>query len=180
MRRPGTRATYDRLLARIRARVPGVALRTTVIVGFPGESEEDFREMLDLLEEMRFDRVGAFTYSEEEGTVAATLPDPVPEALRRERLEEVMDLQRTIAFEANLEQVGRVDRLLVDRRLEGGERDPEFAAEGRTRGQAIDVDGVTHLVHAAPGAADRMVPGTLLDVEIVDALEYDLVARVLP
>jgi ribosomal protein S12 methylthiotransferase len=172
MRRPERRATIRERVARLRDAVPDLTLRTTVIVGFPGESDDDFRALLDLLEEIRFDRVGAFTYSLEEGTRAAELPDQIPESLKRERLDELMDVQRSISFERNLEQVGSVRALLVDRVLEPGE-DPEFAAVGRTEGQAPDVDGCTQLL---PGA--ELEAGELVRVEIVDALEYDLIGKV--
>jgi ribosomal protein S12 methylthiotransferase len=172
MRRPERRAVIRERVAWLRNAIPDLTLRTTVIVGFPGETENDFRELLGLLDEIRFDRVGAFTYSLEEGTRAADLPDQLPESLKRERMDELMDLQRSISFERNLEQVGRVRTVLVDRMLSEDE-DPEFAALGRTEGQAVDVDGATQLLpHGA------LEPGALLRVEIVDALEYDLIGKV--
>jgi len=154
-------------------------LRTTVIVGFPGETDVDYRELLDLLEELRFDRVGGFTYSEEEGTRASVLPDQVPQSLRMDRLEELMDVQRSISLDKNLDLVGGVRQVLVDRYLEDDEVDPEFFAVGRTEGQALDVDGVTHLVDMGERAdTQAFPPGSLVDVEIVDAAEYDLIGRV--
>jgi ribosomal protein S12 methylthiotransferase len=172
MRRPERRATIRERVAWLRDAIPGLTLRTTVIVGFPGETDEDFRDLLDLLEEVRFDRVGAFTYSVEEGTRAADLPDHVPDSLKRERLEELMDLQRAISFDRNLDQVGQVHTLLVDHMLDDDE-DPEYAAVGRTEGQALDVDGSTQLV-----AHPALQPGAMVQVEIVDALEFDLLGRV--
>ncbi len=141
-----------------------------MIVGFPGEAEEDFAEMLDLLEEVRFDRVGAFAYSVEEGTRAATMPSHVPADVAQDRLEELLEVQRGISFEKNLALVGAAATLLVDERVEG---DPELAAVGRTAAQALDVDGVTHL--RAPADVE---PGTMVDVHVVDALDYDLIAEV--
>ena len=173
MRRPERRATIRERVAWLRDAVPDLTLRTTVIVGFPGETDDDFAELLDLVEEMAFDRVGAFAYSPEEGTRAATMAHPVPASLAKERLEELMDVQRGIAFERNLDQVGRVRTVLVDRLVDD---DPEHGAQGRTEGQAPDVDGVTHLVHDE--ALDGVEPGDMVEVEIVDALEYDLVGRV--
>jgi ribosomal protein S12 methylthiotransferase len=178
MRRPERRDTIRQRVAWLRDAIPGLVLRTTVIVGFPGETDEDVRELVDLLEELRFDRVGGFAYSEEEGTRAATLPDQVPPSLRMERLEEVMDVQRSIAFDRNLDLVGSVQRVLVDRRLGEDEADPEFFAVGRTEGQAPDVDGVTHLVEKGRRAYDRAVPGSFVDVEIVGVAEYDLIGEV--
>ena len=177
MRRPERQDVIRERVAWLRDAIPDLTLRTTVIVGFPGETDDDFRDMLDLLEEVRFDRVGAFTYSVEDGTPAADMPDRVPESLMRERLEEVMDLQRMISAERNAELVGRRIQALVDEVVE----DPGplgEAAEGkpvgvaRTVGQAIDVDGVTHL-YPDPG----LTPGDFVTVEIVDALEYDLIGR---
>ncbi len=172
MRRPERRATIRERVAWLREAIPDLTLRTTVIVGFPGETDDDFRELVDLLEEIRFDRVGAFTYSLEDGTRAAELPGQLSESLKRERLDELMDVQRSISFDRNLDQIGRVRTVLVDRMLDEGE-DPEFAATGRTEGQAVDVDGSTQILpHPA------IEPGAMLRVEIVDALEYDLIGKV--
>jgi ribosomal protein S12 methylthiotransferase len=178
MRRPERRDTIRQRVAWLRDAIPGLVLRTTVILGFPGETDEDVRELVDLLEELRFDRVGGFAYSEEEGTRAAGLPDQVPPSLRMERLEEVMDVQRSIAFDKNLDLEGSVRRVLVDRRLGESEPDPEFFAVGRTEGQAFDVDGVTHLVDTGRRAGARAAPGSFVDVEIVDVAEYDLIGEV--
>ncbi|HSG47629.1 MAG TPA: radical SAM protein, partial [Longimicrobiales bacterium] len=172
MRRPERRDTILERVGWLREAVPGLTLRTTVIVGFPGETDQDFQELLDLLEEVRFERVGAFTYSVEEGTAAADMPDQLPESLKRERMEELMDLQRGISLERNLEQVGTVRSVLVDRLLDEDE-DPDFGAVARTASQAVDVDGVTNLVR---GPAVRA--GEMVQVEIVDAMEYDLLGKV--
>ena len=150
--------------------MPDLTLRTTVIVGFPGETDDDFRALLDLLDEVGFDRVGAFTYSLEEGTRAATLPDQVPEPLARDRLEELMEAQRIISFEKNGATVGRTLEALVDETVAD---DGEYVAVARTRAQALDIDGVTHL--RGPVDVD---PGSIVEVHIVDALDYDLVAEV--
>jgi ribosomal protein S12 methylthiotransferase len=157
----------------LREAIPELVLRTTVIVGFPGETEEEFEEMLDLLREIRFERVGAFAYSIEEGTPAATMDGHIDEDEKRARLERVMDLQREIASEKNEELIGRRELLLVDRILDD---DPDFAAEGRVRSQAVDVDGITRLL---PSVGGEFVPGTFVEVEIVDSEEYDLMAKVI-
>jgi ribosomal protein S12 methylthiotransferase len=182
MRRPERRATILERTARLREAIPELVLRTTVIVGFPGESEAEFQEMLDLLGEVRFERVGAFPYSLEEGTPAAEMEGHLSEAEKRDRLEALMELQREVSFEKNEALVGRRELVLVDRLVE---EDPEEMAEGRTRGQALDVDGITRIVgDGGSGGADRpggalapIRPGALIEVEIVDALEYDLIAR---
>ncbi len=178
MRRPERQAVIRERVAWIREAVPDVTLRTTVIVGFPGESEKDFDGMLDLLEELRFDRVGGFTYSVEDGTPAAVLPDQIPDSLKRERLERLMDLQRMISAERNEALIGQRFRALVDEVSDdpgplGADAAGRPVGVARTVGQAIEVDGVTH-VHPFDGLA----PGQFVTVEIEDAEEYDLIARV--
>jgi ribosomal protein S12 methylthiotransferase len=168
MRRPERQATIRERVRWLREAVPGLTLRTTVIVGFPGETEEDFQALLDLLEELRLDRVGAFTYSKEEGTRAADMDGHLSEDEKRDRLETLMDLQREISYESNLAQVGARTTALIDRVVED---DPEFGFQARTVGQALDVDGVTHLY-----PADEVAPGDLVEVEILDAMDYDLIA----
>jgi len=172
MRRPERQASIRERVGWLREAIPHLTLRTTVIVGFPGETEDDFQGMLDFLEEVRFQRVGAFPYSLEEGTPAAEMGEQIPEEVKRERMEALTELTRSLSFEANEEWVGSRVPLLVDRVLEEGE--PEFAAVGRTPAQAVDVDGVTNL---APDS--RIRPGAMLEVTIVDALDYDLVGEVI-
>ena len=169
MRRPERQATIRERVGRLRSTIPRLVLRTTVIVGFPGETEEEFEEMLGLIEEIRFERVGAFAYSLEEGTPAAGMPRHLPEEEKRERLERLLELQRTISFESNEALVGRRETLLVDRRTPG---EGEWTLEGRTRAQAVEVDGLTRV--SGESTADS---GDFVEVEIVDALDYDLIAR---
>ncbi len=173
MRRPERRKTIRERVGWLREAIPDLTLRTTVIVGFPGETDDDFREMLDLLEELRFERVGAFGYSVEEGTRAAEMHGRLPEDVVQERLEEVMEVQRAISAERNEELLGRSMEILVDHVLD---EDPDFGAVGRTRGQAIDVDGVTHLRLGAAASAPR--PGDFVRATIVEALDYDLVGEI--
>src|SRR5262245_7744995 len=133
MRRPERQRTIREKVSRIRAVVPDVAIRTTCIVGFPGETDEDFATLLAFLEEMQFDRVGAFTYSAQEGTRAAELKDDVPETVKRERLERLNELQRLITAERYERRLGRVVRALVD-------RVDDDAVQARTVLQADDLD----------------------------------------
>lgn len=170
MRRPERADTIRERVGWLREAIPNLTLRTTVIVGFPGETDDDFDRMMDLLEELRFDRVGVFPYSVEEGTLAAEMDGQVPENVKSERLEALMDAQREISFELNLSQIGTRTTALVDREVEG---DPDFAFQARTPSQALDVDGVTQL-YPTSGVA----PGDFVEVEIVDALDYDLIAHV--
>ncbi|MDT8369783.1 MAG: 30S ribosomal protein S12 methylthiotransferase RimO [Longimicrobiales bacterium] len=172
MRRPERRATIRERVAWLRDAIPDLTLRTTVIVGFPGETDEDFDALVDLIEEVRFDRVGAFTWSPEEGTRAVDLPDRVPDSLARERLEQLMDLQRGISAELNEDRIGEVTTAIVDE-LFDEEDEHGFVGVAHAESQAIDVDGVTHLVRGA-----EVEPGALARVEIVDAEEHDLIGRV--
>lgn len=169
MRRPERRASVRERVRRLREEVEDLTLRTTVIVGFPGETDEDVRVMLDFLEEIRFDRLGAFAYSIEEGTPAAAMPGQVPDEVKAERLEMVMERQREISRESNRAWVGRRAEVLVDSLTAG---DNGHDAVGRTGGQAPEVDGVTYLTGAA-----SVRPGDIVEVEIVDSDEYDLTGR---
>ena len=169
MRRPGNRAAYDKLLARIRGRVPGVTLRTTFIVGFPGETETDFAELEAFVEETKFDHVGVFTYSHEEGTRAFALTDDVPARVKRKRRDGLMTRQRRIVAAAQASRTGSEIGVMID----GPSPEHELVLQGRTEGQAPDIDAVVYLTDCDP--ADYR-PGDLIRARIVDSREYDLVA----
>ena len=167
MRRPERRERQREKIRQIRDAVPGVAIRTTVIVGFPGETESDFQELCDFLEENRLERVAVFTFSRQEGTRAYELADDVPEDVKRERQERVMELQRMITAERYETLVGQTHRAIVDRSGTPGER-----AQARLEIQADDIDGVTWL-----DGADALAPGTIVHVHadaVVD--DYDFAA----
>ena len=170
MKRPGTRKSYVRLLENIRARIPNVALRTTFIVGFPGETAEDFAELEGFIEEIGFDHVGVFTYSHEEGTSAHELKDDVPAATKKKRQERLMARQRAIVTKRQQARLGERARLVVD----GQSPEHELVLQGRLSGQAPEIDPVVYLTDCDPSAIAR---GAFIDVEIVGAQEYDLVAR---
>lgn len=170
MKRPGTRASYVRLLDNIRARIPAVALRTTFIVGFPGETADDFAELERFISEIGFDHVGVFTYSHEEGTSAHDLVDDVPAATKRKRQDRLMARQRDIVAARQQQRLGERARLVVD----GPSAEHELVLQGRLPGQAPDIDPVVYLTECDPSA---LPAGTFLDVEIVGAEDYDLVAR---
>ena len=170
MKRPGTRESYERLLGRIREQVPGIALRTTFIVGFPGETAEDFDELMNFVEAIGFDHVGAFTYSHEEGTTAFGLEDDVAPAEKEERQATLMARQRGIVEERQSRRLGERTRVLID----GPSPDHELVVRGRLQGQAPDIDSQVYLTDCDPSSVD---PGDFLDVEIVGAQGYDLVAR---
>jgi ribosomal protein S12 methylthiotransferase len=170
MKRPGTRSAYDQLLRRIRDGVPGVTLRTTFIVGFPGETEQDFDELCDFVRAIRFDHVGVFTYSHEEGTTAYGLSDDVPVKEKRSRQNRLMRLQKGIVRESQRARVGRRVRLLID----GSAPDHDLVIRARLAGQAPEIDPVVYLTECDPAA---LTPGMFVEAEIVGAHEYDLIAR---
>jgi len=169
MRRGGSGAGHLRLLDRFRAAMPQAALRTTLIVGFPGESEEEFAALLEFVRVARFDHLGVFTYSHEEGTSAFALADDVPEETKHERRERLMALQQSIVVEKLEDRVGEV----VDVLVEGEHPETELLLVGRMATQAPDVDGQ---VLINEGVADV---GRLVRVEITEVAGYDLVGRVL-
>ena len=158
------------LIERIRAVIPSVILRTTFIVGFPGEDEEAFERLLSFTEEVEFDRLGAFTYSKEEGTPASGMDGQVPERVKRRRYRELMKIQKGIARKKNKDLVGSVQRVLV----EGMSDESPYILQARTEGQAPDVDGVTYIT-----GGDAMA-GQMVLARIVDAGDYDLVGEILP
>ena len=163
MRRPERQRTVRSRVAAIRATVPDVAIRTTCIVGFPGETAEDYETLLEFLEELQFDRVGAFTYSAQEGTRAAEMEDDVPELLKRERLERLNETQRLVTSERYEQRLGRTVRAIVDRVDDDG-------VQARVLWQADDIDGVTRLT-----GAKKVAPGSFVDVqldEVVDDVDF--------
>ena len=169
MRRPERQATIRTKVAWLREAVPGMTIRTTALVGFPSETDAEFRELLEFVDEMQFDRLGAFAYSAQEGTRAAQLSDDVPESVKQERLEELTELQRAVSAVRLAGLVGQEVEALVD---EPAAPDDPGAFIARTAFQADDVDGCTYL--RSPGV-ER--PGDFVRARVVDALDYDLVAE---
>lgn len=168
MRRGTTKEKTDRLLKLIKQKVPGIALRTTLIVGYPGETEEDFNVLLDWVKEMRFERLGVFTYSHEENTHAYTLEDDVPEEEKQRRAELVMEVQQQISLEKNEALVGKQLRVLIDR-MEGENY------VGRTEFDSVEVDN--EVLISADEAYLRI--GDFAEVEITAAEHFDLHAKVI-
>ncbi len=172
MKRGGDRASLERLVARVRKRVPGIAVRTTFITGYPGETEEDFEELLAFIRNVEFDRVGVFTYSDEEGTPAFDLPgkvDPKVAARRRTRL---MKEQSRISLKKNRARVGSTVRVL----FEGPSKETDLLWQGRTETQAPDIDGCV-LINDAPEGL-KPEPGDFVNVRITEAQQYDLVGEI--
>jgi ribosomal protein S12 methylthiotransferase len=170
MKRPGTRASYQRLLENIRSRIPNVALRTTFIVGFPGETAEDFAELESFMGEVAFDHVGVFTYSHEEGTAAFDLKDDVPAATKKRRQERLMSRQRDIVTRRQQGRLGERTRLVVV----GRSPEHELVLQGRLQGQAPEIDPVVYLTDCDPSEISQ---GSFIDIEIVGSQDYDLVGR---
>lgn len=168
MRRPERQRTIREKVARFREAVPGVAIRTTCIVGFPGETEDDFTQLMEFLREIEFERVGVFTYSPQEGTRGAEMTDDVPEDVKRHRLEAVQELQRHITVERYESRIGSVVTALVTEAA-----GPDGIAIARLPWQADDIDGVTRV------ATDALA-GSLIEVEVTEVVDdYDFEARAL-
>jgi ribosomal protein S12 methylthiotransferase len=173
MRRGGTRLSLERLIRRVRERVPGIAIRTTFITGFPGETEEDFEELLTFIRNVQFDRVGVFTYSDEEGTPAFDLPDKVDARTANRRRARLMKEQARISRRRNQEHVGSVVRVL----FEGESAETDLLWQGRMETQAADIDGSV-LINDAPENFEPL-PGKFVNVLITEAHDYDLVGRII-
>jgi ribosomal protein S12 methylthiotransferase len=167
MRRGITKQKTIDIVNQIRDKVPGIAMRTTLITGYPGETEEDFEEMLNWVEDTRFDRLGCFTYSHEEKTHAHDLIDDVPEEVKQERVDAVMELQQGISFDINQEKIGRTFKVLVDR------KEGDFFI-GRTEYDSPEVDNEV-LIEAANAYVS---PGSFVQVKIDRAEDFDLYGQI--
>lgn len=168
MNRPGDRESLTAIIRRIREKVPGITLRTTVMTGFPGESEEDFEELCTFIQDMQFERLGCFAFSPEEGTPAADLPDQIPDKVKQHRRDIVMEEQSRIADQHNTAQIGRTLTVMV-------ESYDKYAAcwFGRSEGDAPDIDGKVFFM-AQPG---QVRPGDLVSVRITDTMDWDLIGE---
>ena len=169
MRRGITRRGTEELLAKIRGSIPDIALRTTLIVGYPTETDADFRELLEFIKAAQFDRLGVFTYSREDGTAAFDLGDPIPQDEKEARRAAVMDLQREISLERNEGRIGKRTRAVVEKVEEG-------AYVGRTEWDAPEIDNE---IFITPLPGRRLGVGDFVDVQISDAAEFDLYGDVL-
>lgn len=168
MRRQITRSETEELLQNIREQVPGIAIRTTMLIGFPGETNEDFEELVSFVKEQRFDRLGVFAYSHEEDTAAHDFEDDVSEEVKTERMNRLMEVQREISMEKNRQRIGQPMKVLIDRK----EGDYFY---GRSEFDSPEVDNEILI------PAESFVRiGDFVDVEIYDALEYDLFGKPIP
>jgi ribosomal protein S12 methylthiotransferase len=169
MKRGGTRESLERLLARVREKVPGIAIRTTFITGFPGETEEDFEELMTFVKNCRFDNLGVFTYSDEEGTPAFDLPNKVDPKIAKQRRNRLMKEQAKISKQLNRSKVGNTYPVI----FEGLSQESDLLFQGRFEGQAQEIDGHV-LINDIPDEFEPQI-GAVYNVRITEAYEYDLV-----
>ena len=168
MNRHGGKALILETIKRLRERVPGIVLRTTAMVGFPGETDEDFTELCEFVKETRFERFGAFTFSPEEGTAAAEMTDQIDEQVKQDRYDILMQTQLTVSEEKNAENIGKTFTVLCD----GYDRIAEIYY-GRSYADAPDVDGKVYFK-----SENKVNPGEFVSVHVTDALDYDLIGEV--
>lgn len=166
MRRGITRRATEELMMQIKEAVPGITLRTTLITGYPTESEKEFNELEQFIETMQFDRLGVFTYSIEDGTTAEPLGDPIPQEEKIRRQARLMEIQQDISYEKNQQKIGSTQRVLIERREDG-------KYFGRTEADAPEVDN-----EVIVDSESQLELGTFAQVEITDAFEFDLVGHV--
>jgi ribosomal protein S12 methylthiotransferase len=166
MNRGVTRRAMESALMKLRRAIPGIQVRTTIIVGFPQETDEEFRDLMDTLRDWRFERLGAFIFSDEEGARAHQLPGHLPDAVKRERRDAVLEQQSEISADILKGFVGKKIRVLVE------EKDAAGVYVGRSEGDAPEVDGQV-FVHSS----EKLPIGEFVDAEITESLEYDLVGR---
>ena len=170
MRRGKSGSAVRQAVAKLRERIPGITLRTSLIVGFPGETDEDFREMLDFVEESEFERLGVFKYSFEEGTAAAGMPDQVAEEVKEARWQELMEFQAEISRKKNQALIGVTQRVIIDSLAsESG------LPQGRTQGHAPEVDGVVYVA----GDPQGIRAGDFVEAKITEASDYDLTGEII-
>src|SRR5881394_523026 len=172
MKRGGNRESLERLIERVRDRVPGIAVRTTFITGFPGETDEDFNELLTFVRNVEFDRVGVFTYSDEDGTPAFELPDKVDPKIAKRRRNRLMKEQSKISKRKHRAVVGKTVRVM----FEGESNESELLWQGRMETQAPDIDGCV-LINDVPEGFNPKV-GEMVNVLLTEALDYDMLGRV--
>jgi ribosomal protein S12 methylthiotransferase len=170
MNRRSSEAEIRGLITRLRDEIPGIVLRTSLIVGFPGETDEEFKKLLGFVEETQFDRLGVFCYSREDGTPAAEMADQVSERIKRERYKKLMRAQARVSFKRNRRLIGTVEQAII----EGYSEETELLLKGRTSRQAPDIDGQVYIT-----AGDAKV-GDIVNLRITDSSDYDLIGEIVP
>ncbi len=175
MGRRTTRSEIEERIDYIRNQIPGICIRTTLIAGFPGETEEDHAETVDFVERMKFDRLGCFTYSREENTVAASLPDQIDESVKEDRRNEIMELQQEIAFEAAANRIGQKVSAVIEGRITDEEDDEDngYTYVARTYMDAPDVDGYLFIMNVPY----ELLSGQFVEVSITGSNDYDLIGE---
>ena len=169
MGRRTSRRQIQEMIGRLRREIPDIAIRTTLITGFPGETEEQHRELLEFTDQMEFDRLGVFTYSPEEGTPAASMPDQIPDEVKEKRRSELMELQQEIAFDLAEDMIGREITVMIEGRVAD-----ENAYVGRTYRDAPGVDGLIFI-----NTGEALMSGDFARVKVTGALEYDLIGELI-
>src|SRR5688572_8202681 len=172
MKRGGTRESLERLISRVREKVPGIAIRTTFITGFPGETEEDFEELMTFVRNCRFDNVGVFTYSDEEGTPAYDLGTKVDPKIAKQRRSRLMKEQARISKQLNYAKIGKTFPVM----FEGVSQESDLLFRGRLEGQTQEIDGYI-LINDIPEDIEPEI-GAIYDVKITEAHEYDLIGAI--
>jgi ribosomal protein S12 methylthiotransferase len=168
MRRGTTREKTEELLHTIRDKVPGIAIRTTMIAGHPGETEEDFLEMMTFIEKSRFERLGIFNYSHEENTHSHSMKDDVPPEVKQQRSDAIMELQQNISLEINQQRIGKVLKVIIDRK-EGGNFIGRSEYDSPEVDNEVIIDSKDHYLRT----------GDFVNVKVTDATEFDLTAKVI-
>jgi ribosomal protein S12 methylthiotransferase len=168
MNRRTTKEHIITVINKLRKKIPDIAIRTTLITGFPGETDEQFTELYDFVKEIEFDKLGVFTYSREEDTPAAKLPKQIPEDIKENRRDKIMLLQRDISLKKNMDKIGRVYDILIEEKIEN-----ENVYVGRTEFDAPEIDGVVYI-----NSHLNINIGEFIRAKIIDALEYDLIGEV--
>lgn len=170
MSRKTTRVSQEEILGKLRSRIDRLVMRTTMITGFPGETDDDFAQLADFTEQQKFEHLGVFTYSVEEDTPAAKLPNRVPAEIAQQRHDTIMAIQQQIAFEWNESRIGSVEDVIIDSPLPG----QDGVWIGRTRGEAPDIDGIVYVSGVNPEQGIGV--GSMVRCEVVAADGYDLIA----
>ena len=168
MKRRGSEQQIRDLIEKLRHEIPSIALRTSLIVGFPGETVDDFTSLMQFVEHVRFDRLGVFCYSREEGTPAATMPEQVSERIKRERYRKLMRAQARLSFRRNRELINKTEQVIV----EGYSEETELLLKGRSSRQAPDIDGQVYITSGNANAGD------IVTLRITDSSDYDLIGEI--
>ena len=167
MNRRSSESQIRELIAKLRSEIPDIALRTSLIVGFPGETDEDFKKLCHFVEETQFDRLGVFCYSKEEGTPAAEMPDQVTERVKRERYKKLMQLQARLSFKRNRRLMDTIEEVIV----EGVSEESDLLLRGRSSRQAPDIDGMVYITSGQANVGD------IVKLRITDSSDYDLIGE---